>query len=105
MRLYDLRARAQGGSSGATAADASGASHDWISTFHGHSAPVFGLDFSPDNQLLFSASGDGTVRWGRHLAAVVHLLLARLSRGSGWWAGPLCCVQSGAHRSTHASLI
>ncbi|KAL4432555.1 hypothetical protein ABPG77_000492 [Micractinium sp. CCAP 211/92] len=70
VRLYDLRARAQGCSSGATAADASGASHDWISTFHGHSAPVFGLDFSPDNQLLFSASGDGTVRlWSLEVQA------------------------------------
>lgn len=62
VRLYDLRARAQGGSSGAAAAAASAAGSDWVSCFHGHSAPVFGLDFSSDNQLLFSASGDGTVR-------------------------------------------
>ena len=55
VRLYDLQARASGAAAGAAPAD-------WVTYFAGHSGPVFGLDFSPDNQLLFSASGDGSVR-------------------------------------------
>ena len=36
----------------------------------GHAAPVYGLDFSPDARLLYSASGDGTVRlWSTELNA------------------------------------
>lgn len=35
-----------------------------VSYYWGHSGPVYGLDYSPDNQLLFSSSGDGTIRWG-----------------------------------------
>ncbi|KAI3425901.1 hypothetical protein D9Q98_007874 [Chlorella vulgaris] len=58
VRLYDLQARA------------SAAAGDWVTYFSGHSGPVFGLDFSPDNQLLFSASGDGTVRlWSMEVRA------------------------------------
>jgi len=69
VRLYDLQARAGGPYSTGTGTDTNAAAAantlptDWITHFTGHSAPVFGLDFSPDNQLLFSASGDGTVRW------------------------------------------
>ena len=36
----------------------------------GHSRPVYGLDFSLDERLLLSASGDGTVRlWGTEIGA------------------------------------
>ena len=36
----------------------------------GHSRPVYGLDFSLDERLLLSASGDGTVRlWSTEIAA------------------------------------
>jgi transcription initiation factor TFIID subunit 5 len=36
----------------------------------GHSRPVYAVDFSPDGQLLMSASGDGTVRlWSTELSA------------------------------------
>ncbi|EFN55699.1 hypothetical protein CHLNCDRAFT_133982 [Chlorella variabilis] len=63
VRLYDLQARASGAAAGAAPAD-------WVTYFAGHSGPVFGLDFSPDNQLLFSASGDGSVRlWSMEVRA------------------------------------
>ena len=36
----------------------------------GHSRPVYGLDFSLDERLLLSASGDGTVRlWSTEIGA------------------------------------
>ena len=36
----------------------------------GHSRPVYGLDFSLDERLLLSASGDGTVRlWSTEIRA------------------------------------
>ena len=36
---------------------------------HGHSGPVYATDFSPDDQLVISASGDGTARlWSTKLA-------------------------------------
>lgn len=36
----------------------------------GHSRPVYGLDFSLDERLLLSASGDGTVRlWSTEVGA------------------------------------
>ena len=38
----------------------------------GHSRAVYGVDVSPDAQLLLSASGDGTVRlWSAELAAAL----------------------------------
>ena len=32
-----------------------------VTHLRGHSAAVYGVDYSPDGQLLFSASGDGWV--------------------------------------------
>ena len=40
----------------------------------GHSGPVYGLDFSHDASLLFSASADGTLRlWHLELAACLNM--------------------------------
>lgn len=33
-----------------------------VTHLRGHSAAVYGVDYSPDGQLLFSASGDGCAR-------------------------------------------
>ena len=40
-----------------------------VSLLWGHSAAVYGLDYTPDQQLLFTSSADGTVRlWSTELA-------------------------------------
>jgi WD40 repeat protein len=37
-----------------------------VTYLYGHTAPVFAVDWSHDTRLLFSGSGDGTVRmWSR----------------------------------------
>lgn len=59
IRLYALD-RAAGAAGGGGAAAAAGVSH-----LRGHSAAVYGVDYSADGQLLFSASGDGCVRCSR----------------------------------------
>ena len=88
VRLYNLQARAAaaaaaaaaaGGDAGEAAAGGTGGSNrkggggaaddGWVTYFTGHSGPVCGLDFSPDNQLLYSASADGTVRCVRAVGA------------------------------------
>lgn len=41
-----------------------------VSLLWGHSGAVYGLDYSPDQQLLYTSSADGTVRlWSTELAA------------------------------------
>lgn len=40
-----------------------------MTTFTGHTGPVYGADFSPDDQLLLSSGADGTVRlWSMELS-------------------------------------
>ncbi len=47
------------------AADDGGA----VSLLWGHSGAIYGLDYSPDQQLLYTSSADGTVRlWSTELA-------------------------------------
>lgn len=64
VRIYDLekmaaaRSQAQDQSAGSA-----------VSLLWGHSAAVYGLDYTPDQQLLFTSSADGTVRlWSTELA-------------------------------------
>ncbi|KAL3137829.1 hypothetical protein ABBQ38_005084 [Trebouxia sp. C0009 RCD-2024] len=64
VRIYDLekmaaaRTQAQDEAAGST-----------VSLLWGHSAAVYGLDYTPDQQLLFTSSADGTVRlWSTELA-------------------------------------
>lgn len=61
----------------------------------GHGRPVYGLDFSLDERLLLSASGDGTVRlWsteiGANLAAYRHVLLHFQCAADRSALAPLC---------------
>ncbi|KAA6423212.1 hypothetical protein WJX79_007050 [Trebouxia sp. C0005] len=67
VRIYDLEkmAAARGQASDEAAAGSSAVSHLW-----GHSGAIYGLDYSPDQQLLYTSSADGTVRlWSTALAA------------------------------------
>ena len=65
MRLYDLRRMGNAGAgsdgvNGTSAAPGDGRCGDGgCVTLHGHSGPVFGMDYSADGQLLFSGSADG----------------------------------------------
>lgn len=67
VRIYDLEkmAASRGQASDDTAAEGGSAvSHLW-----GHSGAIYGLDYSPDQQLLYTSSADGTVRlWSTELA-------------------------------------
>lgn len=64
VRIYDLEKMAAARSQAQQEA-AGGA----VSLLWGHSAAVYGLDYSPDQQLLFTSSADGTVRlWSTELA-------------------------------------
>lgn len=63
VRMYDLEKMAAARSQEEAAGSA-------VSLLWGHSAAVYGLDYSPDQQLLFTSSADGTVRlWSTELAA------------------------------------
>jgi transcription initiation factor TFIID subunit 5 len=66
VRIYDLRSgrgeSAAGGKAGGKAAKAGSE----CTRLCGHSAPVFAVDYSFDQRLLFSASSDGTVRARDH---------------------------------------
>ncbi|GAB4823536.1 hypothetical protein N2152v2_010582 [Parachlorella kessleri] len=65
VRVYDLSARAAGALAGAKVVG-----RDPVTNLSGHSGPVYGLDYSPDNQLLFSCSADGSVRlWSMEVRA------------------------------------
>lgn len=68
MRVYDMEKAA------ALRAEASeGDEPGEVTTFVGHSSSVYGIDFSPDSQLLLSASGDGSVRlWHLPLSACLN---------------------------------
>ncbi len=66
VRIYDLEkmATSRGQASDEAAAGGSAVSHLW-----GHSGAIYGLDYSPDQQLLYTSSADGTVRlWSTELA-------------------------------------
>ena len=64
VRIYDLEKMAAAGTQAQDEAAGSGVSLLW-----GHSAAVYGLDYTPDHQLLFTTSADGTVRlWSTELA-------------------------------------
>ena len=68
MRVYDIERAAAARE--AAADDEPGGE---VAFLHGHSGAVFGVDFSHDRQLLFSASADGTVRlWHLELAACLN---------------------------------
>ncbi len=66
VRIYDLEkmAASRGQASDDAAAGGSAVSHLW-----GHSGAIYGLNYSPDQQLLYTSSADGTVRlWSTELA-------------------------------------
>ena len=75
LRVYDMAAaaaaRAGGGGGGVVGGGSSGAGssaqaaaaaggRQGVATLCGHSGPVYAADFSPDDQLLLTASADGT---------------------------------------------
>lgn len=66
VRVYDLRSAPQPGPS---TMEIDGRQTDGRPThLSGHTAPVFATDFSPDEQLLLSCSGDGSIRlWSMEL--------------------------------------
>ena len=68
MRVYDI-----GRAAAAREAAADDEPGSEVAFLHGHSGAVFGVDFSHDRQLLFSASADGTVRlWHMELEACLN---------------------------------
>lgn len=68
VRVYDVQ-KAAGAREGGPG-DEPG---DEVTEFRGHSGAVYGVDFSSDNQLLVSASGDGTIRlWHLPLKACLN---------------------------------
>lgn len=70
----------QRGQAPGEAADGSSA----VSLLWGHSGAVYGLDYSPDQQLLYTSSADGTVRlWSTELAA--NLVAYRCSLSQMCW--------------------
>lgn len=63
MRIYNLEKIGQKSDSPADPPDAP------VNVLWGHSGAVYGLDYTPDNQLLYTCSGDGTVRlWSTEMA-------------------------------------
>ena len=66
VRIYDLEKMA---ASRGQASDEAAAGDSAVSRLWGHSGAVYGLDYSPDQQLLYTSSADGTVRlWSTELA-------------------------------------
>lgn len=65
VRIYDLEKMAHAGTQPQQDAANGGA----VSLLWGHSGAIYGLDYSPDQQLLYTSSADGTVRlWSTDLA-------------------------------------
>lgn len=55
------------------------ASESSVNVLWGHSGAVYGLNYSPDRQLLYTSSADGTVRlWSTEMA--VNLVAYRWMR-------------------------
>ena len=68
IRVYDME-KAGETAAGTTAQEPG----DEVLELSGHSGAVSGLDFSPDTDLLFSASSDGTLRlWHLPLVACLN---------------------------------
>ena len=63
VRIYDLEKMAE-------MQDASADDREpCVSMLWGHSGAVYGLDYTPDRQLLYTSSADGTVRlWTTEMA-------------------------------------
>ena len=67
MRIYDLQGGAEQNGQLGSDADMPGSESTLL---RGHSAAVYGIDYSHDGQLLFTSSGDATVRlWSSELKA------------------------------------
>ena len=67
VRIYDLQRAAEQNSQNGLDADVPGSESTLL---RGHSAAVYGIDYSHDGQLLFTSSGDTTVRlWSSELKA------------------------------------
>ena len=65
-RVYDVQKASR-----SSPDDASGSP---VTHLHGHTGPIFGVDFSHDQSLLFTASADSTLRlWHLELTACLNL--------------------------------
>lgn len=63
VRIYDLEKMTEARDASPDARESS------VSVLWGHSGSVYGLDYTPDRQLLYTSSADGTVRlWSTEMA-------------------------------------
>lgn len=86
VRIYNLEKMAEARDASPDAAQSS------VSVLWGHSGAVYGLDYTPDRQLLYTSSADGTVRlWSTEMA--VNLVAYRWSH---------CCLLAATRQYKHS---